>query len=358
MSGRRYRKSKYHNRSYSKPLFDPQRLLYFSTTNQRLGKVIRPKSSAVRNNPTIKKDQVQDVFTDLNETKSFRIEGKKKGMPICLFHQHDEYESLDFDPLYESLATLSCISYPLSSLKQTEHLDQFVKNFQPFTPSLCFPIRLLQRISVDISNKQAGDEIIYQVYLIDKSQLENIRNLPSPDSLNALTPFRLYNLTISLNGAQKNQIDIEAEYQDMMYWIEHDEQENPYSVFRFKLPQAETMQVEENRVYFPATDRTFPSNNISPAMADLLENLYQQQLLNYSMWRYPPPQSEHVRVSLVRDLFEVNNAIGKIQESTNTDVFIFSYCYLNRPGASANPMPCEYMFSVEGYEINPVLSAQ
>ena len=43
MSGRRYRKSKSHNRSYSKPLFDPQRLLYFSTTNQRLGKVIRPK---------------------------------------------------------------------------------------------------------------------------------------------------------------------------------------------------------------------------------------------------------------------------------------------------------------------------
>ena len=236
MSGRRYRKSKSHNRSYSKPLFDPQRLLYFSTTNQRLGKVIRPKSSAIRNTPTIKKDQVQDVFNDLNETKSFRIEGKKKGMPICLFHQHDEYESLDFDPLFTNLTNMCCVSYPLSSLKQTEHLDSFLKNFQPFTPSLCYPIRLLQRISVDISQKQPGDLIHYQVYLCTKDQIEYLSNLPLTDSLTALQNFRLYNLTIDCDSMTKQQIDIEAEFQDMLYWIEHDEEENPYSVYRFKFP--------------------------------------------------------------------------------------------------------------------------
>ena len=172
MSGRKYRKSKYHNRSYSKPLFDPQRLLYFSTTNQRLGKVIRPKSSAIRNNPTIKKDQVQDVFDDLNETKSFRIQdNKKKGMPICLFHQHDEYESIDWDPMYSYLASLCCNSYPLTSLRYTHHLDKFIKNFQPFTPSLCYPIRLLQRISIDISDKQQNDQLHFQVYIVDNIKM-------------------------------------------------------------------------------------------------------------------------------------------------------------------------------------------
>ena len=44
---RKKKTSKFYKRSYSKPMFDPQRLLYFSTTNQRLGKVIRPKTYAI-----------------------------------------------------------------------------------------------------------------------------------------------------------------------------------------------------------------------------------------------------------------------------------------------------------------------
>ena len=116
MSGRRSKKSKFYTRSYSKPLFDPQRLLYFSTTNQRLGKVIRPKSSAVRNVPKITKENVQEILDDLNETKSFRIEkGPFNGSPVSYYEQIDHHETVDINPIYFEHEALCCISLNTTS---------------------------------------------------------------------------------------------------------------------------------------------------------------------------------------------------------------------------------------------------
>ena len=208
MSGRRSKKSKFYSRSYSKPLFDPQRLLYFSTTNQRLGKVIRPKSSAVRNVPKITKENVQEILDDLNETKSFRIEKDNfNGMPISYFEQIDKHETVDINPLYNNHEALCCISLPLTYVYDQDQKEMFSKNYQPYTPSLFYPVHVYNQFYFDITNKVTGDVLYQNYYIIPKSEYSYMLGLPGDDFIHELEEYRSYTFSVNLDDVEQSRVD-------------------------------------------------------------------------------------------------------------------------------------------------------
>ena len=134
---RKKKTSKFYKRSYSKPMFDPQRLLYFSTTNQRLGKVIRPKTYAIGSSPTQSVQDQNDVLENLNNTKMFRTVNQR-GQNYYYSIFNDRIFTLSgIVPFNNDTNKRYNISlYPTDfETEGTTDLNLFKHSFYPFTPN-------------------------------------------------------------------------------------------------------------------------------------------------------------------------------------------------------------------------------
>lgn len=356
MSGRRNKKSKYYSRSYSKPLFDPQRLLYFSTTNQRIGKVIRPKSSAVNNSTVITKRDQRQVLDDLNETKSYRLQRKgKEGFPTCYFTVFDTFNSIDIQHEFENNFSNYLLSFPFSSFKDPhERTDTFLSNFQPYTPSLCSPYKVHHKLRLNISQKQADDVVNLYAFILKPDEIAAFTHLPDEDALNALVSTAFYHMEIPLNDMNKGTLEIRIDSSFFKFFNSlHQQQVINNYVFNF--PSADNITETETSVVINEAAQTFPETQLSNELQTRFKKYLDQLTNRYEMQRIPTPGPNPKSYSLVESL-EPEPLIDPINDGSH--LYICFSAFIIRTTVSYTSIPFSHEFELEAIEINPYLNEQ
>ena len=356
MSGRRSKKSKYYSRSYSKPLFDPQRLLYFSTTNQRIGKVIRPKTSAVNNTKVITKDDEKQILDDLNETKSFRLQRKgKTGFPICRLDKEDNMNSIDIQGLIVSQRFNFNFSFPMTTfLNNIEDSEGFVKNFQPYTPSLFSTIKQLHSFRLDINDKVAGDVLEFYMFILNGSDMEAFAHIPDIEALQVLLPFSFYHFQVPLASINKRYLSIATNQDYITHYVQgsYPEIQHHYII---NLPKPDYTYEATETYYFPSGVVEFTQSQLTEECAARFSAYLEQQRESYELIRIAKRPGEHIDYQITESidpdpLFDMNN--------DSQHFYICCSIFLTRTNALTTQIPIRHTLELEGIEINPYLIEQ
>lgn len=217
---RRRKTSKFkHSRSYSKPLFDPQRLLYFSTYNQRQGKVIRPKSSAVSQTSVTQSVDDQDkTLESLNQTLQFRVknrDGFKQASMFYTFNDSPGYNGFIRynDSIIDNYIDRTCPDYQLI---QTGELRLLLHTFAPYTPNLATSIQNNNTITIsrpeDPYTRNADIHFIRGIIDIDQIDPEN--HILTTNDIEVIDDINLQSFTHwETEGSQQfDKIEINVEF--------------------------------------------------------------------------------------------------------------------------------------------------
>lgn len=221
---RRRKTSKFkQSRSYSKPLFDPQRLLYFSTYNQRQGKVIRPKSSAVSQISVTQTVDDQDrTLESLNQTLQFRVmnrDGYKQASMVYKFNDANGYNGFTKyrDSQIDNYFDRTCPDYELI---KTGDLRLFLHSFAPYTPNLATSVKNENIISItrpaDEYTRNADIHFIRGV--IDTSEIYPDHIL-TPDDIEVIDDINLQSFTHWETESQQqfDKIEIDVEFPTIIH---------------------------------------------------------------------------------------------------------------------------------------------
>lgn len=358
MSGRRSKKSKYYSRSYSKPLFDPQRLLYFSTTNQRIGKVIRPKSSAVNNTSVITKEQEEQILEDLNETKSFRLQREGKlGFPICRFKIGEVLNSIDIQGKIEEHHGNWVLSFPFTNFinEEFKKTDKFVKNFQPFTPSICSPTKVSNTCFFGLGTKRPGDVLHYCLFLLNGADIEPMLLLPDNDALTALMPYCFYHFQVPFNDVNKTKLELGTDSSYFTFYQTPGPGGAAINKYMFYIPSGDYHLETSDTMKFPAGPVVIAETDLSPELATRFVQYINQLNESYELTRISIPLTDH-RHYMISESLDPNPTFDTSQGSLH--YYICCSVYLVRTDPANTEIPFTHDFEMEGIEINPYLNEQ